>query len=514
MASYKKSRLLKSYLKEMLEMKGRASHQLDSYNYYVEEGLQKTLKDIEKIEIVLPTEEVITLEFGKVFLERPQVREVDGSIREILPSEARLRNLTYKSPMWVEITPTYDDIEKDAEKVLIGHLPVMVKSRLCPLSKMTKYELIEAGEDPDDPGGYFIINGTERVVILAEDLAPGKVTYFMDNGTVMGRLNSEKGGFTQRHQFERKDHGVIVMRFSNVVDDPVSVVDVIRVLGIKTDKDILSLISPDEDEVEEVLVNLYSSGRTYEESLENIGKKLRIKSKEGLEERVHNILDNYLLGHLGSSPSDRIKKAYFLAIVVKNMIRLHMGKILPEDIDHYGNKRVRLAGELIDQLIRSVIIGKWGLVSRLQYSYQKIMKRGRRLSRLQNIISPDVLDNALMRSMATGTWVGNRTGISQRLERTNFVRTMAHLRSIVSPLSSSQEHFEARELHPTKFGRVCAVRTPEGQNIGLRNYLVIGAEISPTLKENEMKKVEANIKNIFSKYAIDTPINEILNKKR
>ncbi len=509
MASYKKSVLLKSYLHELLKMKGRADHQLGSFNYYVKEGLQKTLYDIERITISLPTEEVITLKFGRVFLDKPQIREADGSVRYIFPSEARLRNLTYRSPIIVEITPIYEDIEKQPEKVIIGHLPVMVKSDLCVLSKMSDEELIEAGEDPDDPGGYFIINGTERVMILAEDLASGKITYFEDNGVIVARLNSEKGGFIQRHQFERRENGVIVTRFSNVVEDPVNVVDVIRALGIKTDKDIISLISPDEGEVEDVLINLYSSGRTYEESLENLGKKLRIKTKEELEERVLHVLDNYLLSYLGNDPRSRMKKAYLLAVIMKNMIKLYYGKIEKEDIDHYGNKRVKLSGELIDQLIRSVIIGKWGLVSRLQYSYQKIMKRGRKISRLQSIISPDVLDNMLMRAMATGNWVGNRTGVSQRLERTNFIRTMAHLRSIVSPLASTQEHFEARELHPTKFGRVCAVRTPEGQNIGLRNYCAVGAEISTLPTAKVISKAMEDIKNIMSKYATENERNKI-----
>ncbi len=500
MVSNKKNTLLKSYLNELLRLKGRAWHQLGSYNYYVTEGLQKTLYDIEKINIIMPTEEEIILRFGRVEFDKPQIKEADGSTRYILPSEARIRNITYSSPMVVSVTPIYDGVEKEPESVIMGHLPVMVKSVLCPLSKMNREELIEVGEDPDDPGGYFIINGTERVMILAEDLAAGKVTYMEEDGIIVARLNSEKGGFVQRHQFERKDYGVITAKFSNVVDDAVNVVDLIRVLGVKTDKDIVSLISPDEMESEDVLINIYSSGRTYEESLENIAKKLRIRDKENMEDRVLHVLDNYLLTHLGTNPESRIKKAELLAIIMKNMIKLHYGKIEKEDIDHYGNKRVKLSGELIDQLIRTVIVGKWGLVSRLQYSYQKIMKRGRKLGRLQSIISPEVLDTHLLRSMATGAWVGNRTGISQRLERTNFIRTMAHLRSIVSPLASTQEHFEARELHPTKFGRVCAVRTPEGQNIGLRNYLSVGAEISVLPNEKIIDKAIEDVKAVLKKY--------------
>lgn len=496
----KKGKLLKSYLKEMVESKGMAHHQLNSYNYFITEGLQKTFNEIGSISVPLPTGEEVILKFGKVKLNKPQIREADGSTTYILPYEARLRNLTYASPLYVEITPVFEDVEHETELVKIGDMPVMVKSILCPLSKMSRQELLEVGEDPDDPGGYFIINGTERVLVLSEDLAPQRVTYMIEDGVVIARLNSDTGGFVQRHHFERKENGLIVVRFANILDKPVSIIDLIRSLGVKTDKDIISLIGAEEDEMEELFVNMYSSASSYEESLENIAKNMRIRQVEKREERILNVLDNYLLTYLGNTPESRLKKAELLAIITRNIIRLHLGKIMPEDIDHYGNKRIKLAGELIDQLVRSVIIGKWGLVSKLQFSYQKIMKRGRKISRLQNIIPADAFNNQIMRAMATGTWIGNKTGISQRLERTNFVRFMTHLRSIVSPLTPTQEHFEARELHPTKFGRVCAVRTPEGQNIGLRNFLGIAAEISVELKDEEKQRVFDAIKMMVSKY--------------
>ena len=125
------------------------------------------------------------------------------------------------------------------------------------------------------------------------------------------------------------------------------------------------------------------------------------------------------------------------------------------------------------------------------------------MSRLQSIISSEVFNNQILRAMATGAWIGNKTGISQRLERTNFVRMLSHLRSIVSPLTPTQEHFEARELHPTKFGRVCAVRTPEGQNIGLRNFLAIASYVTPHLKADEMNKTKEVLESILSKYSIE-----------
>ncbi|MCK5043207.1 MAG: DNA-directed RNA polymerase subunit B, partial [Candidatus Aenigmarchaeota archaeon] len=166
---------------------------------------------------------------------------------------------------------------------------------------------------------------------------------------------------------------------------------------------------------------------------------------------------------------------------------LYEGKI-NDDIDHYGNKRLRLAGDLLESVLRSTILGRWGLVARLQYNYQKMIKRGRRLPSLQSIVITGVLTKQIMRAMAVGDFA-NQTGVSQRLERSNFIRSLGHLRGVVSPLSSTQEHYEARELHATHWGRLCAVRTPEGQNIGLRKFLALGAQVTTSSDEGEKEKI-------------------------
>ena len=95
--------------------------------------------------------------------------------------------------------------------------------------------------------------------------------------------------------------------------------------------------------------------------------------------------------------------------------------------------------------------------------------------------------------MATGSWVGGRKGISQRIQRLNFLETLSHLQRVVSPLSASQENFEARELHCTHFGRLCPIETPEGTNIGLRKNLSLLCSISNDSNEDETLKLLKNL---------------------
>ena len=111
---------------------------------------------------------------------RPVIKEANGATHDLYPMEARLRNLNYSAPIMLEFTILEDGIEREPEKVHIGDLPVMIKSKKCNLHKdnididrepspedVEKY-LVEMGEDLCDPGGYFIIGGTERALISLE----------------------------------------------------------------------------------------------------------------------------------------------------------------------------------------------------------------------------------------------------------------------------------------------------------------------------------------------------------
>jgi DNA-directed RNA polymerase beta subunit len=218
------------------------------------------------------------------------------------------------------------------------------------------------------------------------------------------------------------------------------------------------------------------------------GRYLASLPKPQRIERASRIIDTYLLPHLGQSSEDRIKKATFLAKSIEKLMKLHMGKIEEDDLDHYGNKRLRLAGDLLEIQLRAILLGKYGLIPRITYNYQKLTKRGK-LPPLQAIVEANVLTNQLISALAIGTWTGGRTGISQRLERGSFVKTISHMRNVLSPLTSAQEHFEARELHPTHFGKLCVSETPEGATIGLRKYLGLVTEISKSMPEEELQTI-------------------------
>ena len=127
------------------------------------------------------------------------------------------------------------------------------------------------------------------------------------------------------------------------------------------------------------------------------------------------------------------------------------------------------------------------LIGDLLYNFQRIVKRGKFPS-IKVIIRDKLLTSRIYSSMATGNWVGGRKGVSQRIQRINFLETLSHLHRVISPLSTSQENFEARELHCTHLGRLCPIETPEGTNIGLRKNLALLCKISQELDEEPLLK--------------------------
>jgi len=492
-------------LNAFIKSRGFVRYQIDSYNDFVTRRIPKILSDIGEIKPEVPEIGDFRIRLGEFKIGDPSVKEADGSIRNILPFEARIRNLTYAAPMFVEMTPVLNDIESNTVMVNFGELPVMLKSKICPLSRMSREELIRAREDPDDPGGYFIINGTERILIMIEEIAPNRIIVEkVGRGSIteITRIHSEKDGYVQRHLLERRKDGVIVITFANITKMPVVIL--LKALGLEADKHIVTAVSLDPEIQEEFYINLYETEiATQKEALEEIGRYMRIPQKQQRIEKAKRLIDRYLLPHLGQTEDARMDKALFLCKAVEKMIKLHLGRIEEDDLDHYSNKRLRLAGDLLEILLRSILLGKWGLITRITYNYQKLTKRGR-LPPLQAIVESNVLTNQLVSALAIGSWVGGRSGVTQRLERGSFPKTLSHMRTVLSPLTSTQEHFSARELHPTHWGKMCTSETPEGATIGLRKHLAIMAEVTKGCSERERAGIEKMIEKMVKPWQMSS----------
>lgn len=494
---YKYSKIL---IEKYFEGQSFVDSNIASFNNFIDKELQGIIEENKEIKptIIPPNIDDFKIKFNKIWVVKPEMTEADGSKRAIYPIEARLRKITYGAPAFIEVSAYINDVERENFTTQIANLPIMLKSKCCHLNKLSEEELMEKGEDPDDPGGYFIINGTEKALICIEDLAANQL--LVEKGTTgtseyVGKFFSEKGSFKIPHTIEKLKDGIFYLTFTRVKRVPLVVI--IKALGLLKDEEITKFVSKDEV-YDEVLVNLFEfvEIKAEEEAIDYVARKIGItQSKEVRVERTKEILDKYLLPHLGTDPKDRIVKAYNLCKFIKKFVNVANGKLGVDDKDHYKNKRLKLSGDLLSDLIR---VNLKVLVGDLLYNFQRIVKRGKFPS-IKVIIREKLLTQRIYSSMATGSWVGGRTGISQRIQRLNFLETLSHLQRVVSPLSSSQENFEARELHPTHLGRLCPIETPEGTNIGLRKNLSLLCSISRESNEDEILK---SIKNLGLKTVI------------
>ena len=250
----------------------------------------------------------------------------------------------------------------------------------------------------------------------------------------------------------------------------------IHALGLLKDNEIVEHISK-EREFDDVFTNLVEAAEfnSQDDALEEIGRRMGINQPKEIKiEKVKDNFDRYLLPHLGTDPKDRVYKAINLCKLIKRFLLTSKEFMHTQDKDHYKNKRLKLSGDLLADLFRTNLRA---LVNDILYNFQRLVKRGKFHS-VKIIIRDKLLTSRINSAMATGVWVGGRKGLSQNIQRTNFLDTTSHLQRVVSLLSATQENFAARALHPTHWGRLCCIETPEGTPIGLRKNLAILAEVT------------------------------------
>jgi len=470
-------------VKKHLDEHSLVESNITSFNEFIEHRMQEIVDEISKT----INNEDFEITLGKIKVGKPKIIEADGSSSLVMPYEARLRNLTYAAPVTLELTVKKDD-QIDSEIVEIGKIPIMVRSKACNTHGMSKEELVKNYNDPNDPGGYFIIKGNERVMVMAEDLAENQPFIEDDRkGNLRLKLFSLKGTYRIPVIISEDKEGLLGLSFSRFKDLPAIVI--LKALGLTKESDIAKYIGKETDSV---IVNLYEfvNLATKEDAMIYIAEKTNLQgTKKEVLDRVKQRIDSYLLPHVGMKKEDRIKKALTLCKLIKQFLISKENPNLRTDKDHYANKRVRLSGDLLATLFR-VNLGI--LIRDIQYSLQKSSKRKKFFS-IKIIAKSTLFSHRVESAIATGSWTGERSGVTQNMDKTNYLAIISQLQRVSSMLPSEQENFLARMLHPTHYGRFCPIETPEGTEIGLRKNLAILSKVATRVdidEENFIKDLE------------------------
>jgi len=460
-----------------------------------------------------------------IVIGKPEIKEATGAVVQITPMEARLRDMSYLAPLHLYVTIEECDsdgrcMEKEPELIKIGDFPVMIKSKICTLHEDNidgyldeiskdkeilnwpyRKKLQYVGEDPDDSGGYFIVGGSEKVLVSLEDLAPNRVLVEKSEkyNTVIevAKVFSQRAGYRALTMIEKKADGILTVSVPAVAGS-IPLVIIMKALGLDRDEDIYKAIVSHEkmsviamaniEEVENKEIYPPNGIRTKKDAIEYLEKRFAAgQAKEYREKKISQILDVALLPHLGVSndKATRKKKAEYLGRMARRVLELHLGLRKEDDKDHLSNKRIKLSGDLLEELFRTAFDA---LMKDLKYQLERTYNRKKGI-RVRAAVRQDVLTQKIMHAMSTGNWVGGRTGVSQLLDRTSHMSTLSHLRRVISPLTRSQPHFEARDLHPTQWGRLCPNETPEGQNCGLVKNAALIIDVSEGYPEESVLKV-------------------------
>uniref|UniRef100_G3SRW7 DNA-directed RNA polymerase subunit beta n=3 Tax=Afrotheria TaxID=311790 RepID=G3SRW7_LOXAF len=281
------------------------------------------------------------------------------------------------------------------------------------------------------------------------------------------------------------------------IKQEVPIIIVFRALGFVSDRDILEHIIYDFEDPEMMEMVKPSLDEAFVIQEQNValnfigsrGAKPGV-TKEKRIKYAKEVLQKEMLPHVGVSDFCETKKAYFLGYMVHRLLLAALGRRELDDRDHYGNKRLDLAGPLLAFLFRGMFKN---LLKEVRIYAQKFIDRGKDFN-LELAIKTRIISDGLKYSLATGNWGDQkkahqaRAGVSQVLNRLTFASTLSHLRRLNSPIGRDGKLAKPRQLHNTLWGMVCPAETPEGhavglvKNLALMAYISVGSQPSPILE--------------------------------
>ncbi|MEK6942161.1 MAG: DNA-directed RNA polymerase subunit B'' [archaeon] len=462
-----------------------AQMEINSFNQFVEKKLSEILDENKSI---VPKIEEVKIELDNLEVLKPRIVEADGSPKSnFFPMEARTRNRTYSGPLYLTMRLLRRDVEQDLKKAYIGDLPVMLKSNLCWLNGKTEEELVDMGEDPRDFGGYFIINGSEKALMTQEVLAADRVLVSgQTEDKIVAEVISTRGAFKGRIRIIRTPDGMLHVTFP-ASPRKLRLFVLLKALGMGKMEDIVTAFSEDLIIRNDILINVENTQINSEkEALDKIGKYVAPGQVEEYRlRRAQEVIDAFLLPHIGQESKDRLAKAHYLIMMATKAIEKAHGLRDEDDKDHYANKRLELSGKLMEHLFRYAF--KY-FIKDLKFQIDRTVTRRRKLN-ISTIVRPGAISERIRFALSTGNWIGRATGVSKFMDRVNYLSPLTDLRKVKSPLDKNRELYEARDVHGTHWGRLCPIETPDGPQCGLVKNLAILAEVTTETEEKNIEKI-------------------------
>ena len=526
--------LIESYFKHK-HLKQLVKHQLESYNYFVNNQIQQTIEMFNPLIIVSEHDYIkehnlhrleIEITFENFSIYRPQIYENNGSTKIMFPQEARLRNFSYSSAMTIDLNIKYTvrngenyknvlNYQKKIKNVHIGKLPIMLKSDLCVLNQYKHLDHNETGECYMDPGGYFIINGSEKTCISQERAAENQIyCYNIEKNNNKWSWKAEMKCIPDWKCISPKQISLFIASRNNGYGNaiylqiprikiPIPLFIIFRAFNIISDKEICELIilNIDNEHMKKMLISLkasiidankYMTKETAIKFIVNnvIYTPMNMDKETGSKKKYDfamEVLSNDIFPHCKTET----QKIYMLGYMTNILLQTSFGWLQESDRDSYMNKRIDLTGPLLNnllrnyfnklvkdmkkQIIREINTGSW----KSNDDYENIITK----TNIYKIIKSTTIEQGIKRALATGDFGikqinSNKVGVAQVLNRLTYLSSLSHLRRVNTPIDKSGKLVPPRRLHNSTWGFLCPAETPEGQSIGVVKNIAYLAHIT------------------------------------
>ena len=522
------------------------AHHLESYNDFFNNGINRIFRENNPIRFIEREDDSESsnkrsechLYLGgkdgsKIYFGKPIIYD-DNHAHYMYPNDARLRNMTYGTTIHYDVDVDFiyyngdERIEQSItlNKIYLGRFPIMLQSDLCILKSLNKDVRFNMGECKNDYGGYFIIDGKEKVVIPQEK--------FADN---MLYIRKNKADDTYSHSAEIRSvsedaskpirttsvkivapspslsNNQIVVAVPNV-RKPVPLFILMRALGVISDKDIIKTclldLEKNKDYIDLFIPSIHDANKIFNQ--ETALKYIATFTKRGTVSSVIEILSDYFLPHVGEI--NFLDKAFFVGYMVNKLLKVYTLQEKPTDRDNFRFKRIELTGSLIYDLFREYfLIQKRSISQKIDKEYY--YHRGEYKNK--NELVEESVSNAKSKSVAgeinkykdnfislieanfkdffkdrevelgfkkafKGNWGSEthtkRLGVVQDLNRLSYYTFISHLRKLNLPLDASAKVVGPRLLNSSQWGLIDPIDTPDGGNIGLHKHLAISTHIT------------------------------------
>ncbi|EQC35967.1 DNA-directed RNA polymerase III subunit RPC2 [Saprolegnia diclina VS20] len=462
-----------------LQLRGLVKQHIDSFDYFTEVDMKKIVRAQANNTIRSDHDPKFFLTYTDISVGTPSIDEDAYLTTPVTPHQCRLRDRTYSAPIYVSVKYRLGTKVVTRNKVTIGRIPIMLRSAKCVLKEKGEAELAALKECPYDPGGYFVVKGTEKVVLIHEQLSKNRVILEED-----GKKNVCASITSSTHERKSRTNiflnkGKIYLKSNSFTDD-LPIVVVFRGMGMTSDQEIVSLIGHEPDVMDHFAASIEESSDlkifTQTQALQYIATKMKLRTGANPLDAALDGLAN-VLNHIPCENFNFRMKCIYVAHIVRRIIFTDKDRTQLDDKDYYGNKRLELGGQLLSLLFED-LFKKFN--SDLKRQADMVLNKPNRAAAFDILkcIRTDTITYGFIHCLSTGNWTlkrfrMDRSGVTHVLSRLSFMSALGMMTRISSQFEKTRKVSGPRSLQPSQWGMLCPADTPEGEACGLVKNLAL-----------------------------------------